>query len=167
MEGYKKFILFGCVFLVGGYFLPWLSNEGQITSGYSLLQTGYDLLRPMYESGMYDRTFVMTYAIIALPALGAVLSFFYCMIKPDNGNGLIATLLFLLPILTLGSLYGYYHLYAEEGGKAVQLLRHTYAALETSLFDLQSTGGLWLVHLGAVIMFLGRLSRSNRSRHRL
>ncbi|WP_022662113.1 hypothetical protein [Paucidesulfovibrio longus] len=157
MDGYKKIIVFGCLLLAGGYFLPWTLAQGEPQTGFSLVAEGFSTLRPMYEAGIYDQSYVLDFAALALPGLAAILAFLYCMVKPLNRNGSLATLVFLLPALTLAAVHGY--LFAAEGSASHPLLRELYGSLHTMVFDLRQTGGLWLVHFGALLMFLGRATR--------
>lgn len=159
MDGYKKIIVFGCLVLAGGYFLPWALFDGTTLVGYDLVSEGVAKLRPMYDAGLYDQSYVLTFAAYALPGLGAVLAFLYCMVKPLNGNGSLATLIFLLPLLTLLAVHGF--LFALPGAHpgALQRMQSIFGIMDNAIFDLRQTGGLWLVHLGALFMFLGRMAR--------
>lgn len=116
------------------------------------------MLRSMHDAGVYDRTFLISFAAIALPALGAILSFLYCMVKPLNRNGLLASFVFLLPAFTLLAVHGHLFSGGDVASPLVGLsgLLRPIQGLE---FDLSATGGLWLMHLGALLMLLGRLSR--------
>jgi hypothetical protein len=157
VDGYKKIIVFGCLLLAGGYFLPWTLFQGETRTGFELVAEGIARLKPMYEAGIYDQSYVFDFAALALPGLAAILAFLYCMVKPLNRNGSLATLIFLLPALTLAAVHGY--LFAAEGNAYPTSLRELYGALHTTVFDLRQTGGLWLVHVGAFLMFLGRATR--------
>lgn len=165
VDGYKKIIFLGCLVLGGGYFLPWCLGEGVSLTGYALVENGVTTLRPMYAAGIYDQNFVLGFSAIALPAVGALLSFLYCMVKPLNRNGALATFIFLLPALTLSAIQGF--VYVGGSSSAHFMLDQIFNFSHNAVLDLQQTGGLWMIHLGAAMMLLGRAARSSEPRRGL
>lgn len=164
MDAYKKFVIIGALALGGGYFLPWLSDAGQTFSGWNLLEVGYEYLRYLmnlepFDWSQVDVTQSLFYAAIALPALGAVLSLLYCLLKPGGLNGALGTTFFLLPALVIGAVYGFVLLTRDQPSMAGRIAKSISDSVSNNAFDLTRTGGLWLAHLGALLMLLARLAR--------
>ena len=169
MDAYKKFILIGAAALGAGYFLPWLADAGQTVNGWDLLKVGYEYLNYLlklepFDWSQVDITQVLFYGAIALPALGAVLSLLYCLLKPGGLNGGLGTILFFLPALVIAAVYGFVLLTRDQPTMAGQIAKSISDSVVNSAFDLTKTGGLWLVHLGAVLMLLARLARGGGQR---
>lgn len=169
MDAYKKFILIGAAALGAGYFLPWMADGGQSVTGWDMLKVGYEYLRYLmnlepFDWGQVDITQCLFYAAITLPALGACLSLLFCLVKPSGGNGGIGTVLFLLPALVVAAVYGFVFLTKGQASMAGQIAQTIYTSVSVSAFDLTKTGGLWLVHLGALLMLLARLARGGAQR---
>ncbi|MDD4732956.1 MAG: hypothetical protein PHX58_13595 [Desulfovibrio sp.] len=161
MDGYKKLIVFGCLLLGAGYFLPWFVDADQTVNGVDMLYDVVEVVRPMQQNGSYDPYLIIMLAPMCIPAICAVLSFLYCMIKPLNRNGFLGSLFFVLPLLLLALAHGFFHAGGQPGLGAEPLLNPLLQGVSQDYLDLAATGGLWLVHLGALLMFLGRLVRGN------
>lgn len=163
MDSYKKFILLGAFTLIGGYFLPWIADNGQTLTGWNLVRLGYEYLRFLldmepFQWARVEASQVVFYSAIALPALGAVLAAFYCLLRP-TGQGGFGTLLFLLPALVIITVHGYVLAARGSSSMAGTIAANIASTVSTSAFDLTRTGGLWTVHLGALLMLLARLAR--------
>lgn len=160
MDGYKKIILTGCVALLGGYFLPWLTTLASTSTGLDALLVGLDAVRTMRALGQYEYLSLVAYTALVLPALGAVLSMIYCLVRPTGSNGSVGTVLFILPLLSLALTAAY--LGASQLGSTPgdTITGPMVSLVLDSMLDLSKTGGLWLVHLGALLMALGRLGKS-------
>ncbi len=159
MDGYKKFILVGCLVLLGGYFLPWVTPFGQALTGYAALRLGLEAIDTMQSIGQYDYSVLAISISVILPATAAALSLVYCLLKPTRGNGSLASFLFTLPVLTLVAVYAYLGAaqYGLAPGEAIT--RPFVSLVRDSALDLAQTAGLWMLHLGALMMLLGRSSR--------
>lgn len=159
MDGYKKFIMVGCGILIAGYFLPWITTLSQSMTGIAILDVGQTALNAMRDLGHYDYTILAGYAAVALPGAAAALTLLYCLLKPARNNGSIGTFLFLLPLLTIILVYTY--LAAAQYGVAPGsiITSPLVSTIQDSALDLSQTAGLWLAHLGALLMALGRVSR--------
>ena len=169
VDAYKKFILIGAVALGAGYFLPWLADAGQGVNGWDLLKVGYEYLTYLmdmepFDWGQVDISQVLFYAAITLPLLGGLLSLLYCLLRPAGGNGFLGTFFFLLPVLVVAAVYGFVFLYRNKPSMAGMIAKSISDSVTMSAFDLTKTGGLWLVHLGAVLMLLARLARGGDQR---
>lgn len=159
MDGYKKIIITGCGILLGGYFLPWLTTLVTTTTGLDALLVGLDAVRTMRALGQYEYHALTAYTALALPAAGAIFAGAYCFIRPTGSNGSFGTFLFFLPLLSLALTAAYLGV-SQLGGTPGETLAGPLATqiLDTML-DLSKTAGLWLVHLGALLMALGRVGR--------
>lgn len=159
MDGYKKSIFTGSLMLIAGYFLPWHSGLAGTATGLDALLVGLDAVRTMHTLGQYEYESLAGFAALALPAAGALLSMLYCLARPAGGNGSFGSLLFLLPLLSL-AISGAYLTAAHHGLAPGGAITSPFAgSVLDSAMDLGSTGGLWLVALGALLMGLGRVSR--------
>ncbi len=159
MDGYKKFILVGCLVLLAGYFLPWVTAFGQALTGYVALRLGLDAIDTMRSVGQYDYSVLAISVGVILPAAAAILSLIFCLLKPTRGSGSFAAFLFILPVLTLVAAYAYLGA-AQYGITPGGTITNPFVRLvRDSALDLSQTAGLWMLHLGALIMALGRISR--------
>ena len=169
VDSYKKFIIIGALALCAGYFLPWIldSGSGQSISGFDMLKAGWEYLQSLlaqepFNWQMVDWNVAIFYAAVTLPALGALLSLLYCLFNPAGGNGGIGSFYFLLPFLTLAGIWAFIMItYGKQsaGGLIATAIADT---VKNDALDLSKTAGLWLVHVGTVLMLLARLARGGQ-----
>ncbi|MGE4505012.1 MAG: hypothetical protein AB7D51_06660 [Desulfovibrionaceae bacterium] len=159
MDGYKRTILAGCVFVLGAYLLPWFSTLAQDISGLGLLGSGVDAVRTMRALGHWDAPILTGYAAVALPLAAALFSMLYCLARPTGQNGRFGSVLFLLPGVVLALAWVYFGLANFSFTPGSGFLAPLGAMILDDALDLARTGGLWALHLGAGLMLLGRYTR--------
>ena len=164
MDGYKKPIVIGAILLAAGYYLPWSALGPAKVTGAALLARCWDYLswligmRP-FELDRVDFSLLAFLLTVSLPMLGAGLSLLYCLFKPGGRNGAVATLFFVLPVLSiLACCLLLWHFTGDERPGA-QMATSLAGATRAGLFDPTVAGGLWLSDLGALLMLFGRLGR--------
>ncbi|SKA96825.1 hypothetical protein SAMN02745704_02779 [Paucidesulfovibrio gracilis DSM 16080] len=166
MDGYKRWIVLGCLLVVAGYFLPWLPATTGPATGFDYLATSLTILQTLSTDISVDNLpLALAAALILLPGLGAVLSFLYCMIKPLNRNGGIGTLLFLLPALSLAAAHGLAFTGLQLPG--FETVTRLFNTLPSIYQHLTEATGIACIVLGAALMFLARLARGPAKRSAL
>ncbi|MGE4554185.1 MAG: hypothetical protein AB7D57_13825, partial [Desulfovibrionaceae bacterium] len=133
-------------------------------TGASLLARCWDYLgwivgMQPFDLARVDYSLLGFLLTVSLPMLGAGLSLLYCLFKPGGRNGGVATLLFVLPVLSALACCLLLWRFQGDPRPGAQMATTLASATWAGLFDPSVSGGLWLSDLGALLMLFARLGR--------